>query len=163
MVDSSAARSSPIGIGPEPIDSVDARWALGSYTAELDERFQEGFDANRAAPPESGDFVPPRGVFLLVRAEGTVAGCGALRTEQDGTAEIRRMWISSTLRGRGAGRRLLWALEDHARRYGCHRVRLDTAAELDEARSLYASAGYVEIPAYNDNAYAGHWFEKSLE
>lgn len=150
-------------IEPEPIDSARSRYALDRYAAELNQRFADGFDTSRAAPPAPGDFVPPRGVFLLVRSDGEVAGCGALRTEDDGTAEIRRMWISPTLRGRGAGRMLLRALEDHARRHGCARVRLDTAAELDEAKALYTSAGYVEIPAYNDNAYARHWFEKPLE
>ena len=27
---------------------------------------------------------------------------------------------------------------------------------------MYLSAGYVEIPRYNDNPYANHWFEKRL-
>jgi hypothetical protein len=27
---------------------------------------------------------------------------------------------------------------------------------------LYRSSGYHEIPAYNDNLYAAHWFEKHL-
>ncbi len=41
-------------------------------------------------------------------------------------------------------------------------MRLDTAAYLTEALPLYQSAGYVEIPAYNDNPYAAHWFEKRV-
>ncbi|MBB5155313.1 hypothetical protein [Saccharopolyspora phatthalungensis] len=49
-----------------------------------------------------------------------------------------------------------------SRREGCSRIRLDTAAELHEARALSASAGYREIPAYNDNQYAKHWYEKAL-
>lgn len=151
-----------ITIDPEPIDGADARWALEQYVAELNERFPVEFDASRAAPPDPGDFVPPAGVFLLVRSEDEVAGCGAVRIEGEGIAEIRRMWISPRLRGRGAGRTLLAALEEHARRRGCRRIRLDTAAELHEARALYSRAGYAEIPAYNDNAYARHWFEKDL-
>ncbi|WP_246195677.1 GNAT family N-acetyltransferase [Halopolyspora algeriensis] len=163
MVDSLTGQPVPdITIEPEPIDSPEARWALDRYVADLNERFPGGFDTSRAAPPDPGDFVPPNGVFLLVRAEGETAGCGALRTESGGIAEIRRMWISPRLRGRGAGRRLLAALETHAREYGCSRVRLDTAAELEEARALYASAGYVEIDAYNENSYARHWFEKDV-
>ncbi|MFD0490960.1 GNAT family N-acetyltransferase [Saccharopolyspora spinosporotrichia] len=58
---------------------------------------------------------------------------------------------------------MLAELERRARALGCRRVRLDTAAELHEARKLYETSGYVEIPAYNDNEYARHWFEKTLE
>jgi GNAT superfamily N-acetyltransferase len=149
-------------IEPEPIDSPDARQAIDAYVAELVRRFPNGFDTGRAAPPAKDAFTPPAGIFLVVRVDDRVLGCGALRTETGGIGEIRRMWISSELRGQGAGRALLAALEDQAVQLGCERVRLDTAAELHEARALYASAGYVEIPAYNDNEYAHHWFEKTL-
>ena len=149
-------------IAPEPIDSPDAQHVLGRYVAELEERFDTSFDTGRAAPPAPGDFVPPAGVFLLVRLDGRALGCGALRTETGGIGEIRRMWISAELRGQGAGRALLAELERRAEQLGCTRIRLDTAAELHEARRLYESAGYVEIPAYNDNQYAKHWFEKAL-
>lgn len=150
-------------IEPEPVDTPVAGAVLDRYVAELTDRFGQGFDTTRSAPPAPGDFTPPAGVFLVVRAHGGVAGCGALRTEEGGVGEIRRMWIAPELRGRGAGRALLATLEGQAREYGCAKIRLDTAAELHEARALYESVGYVEIPAYNDNEYAKHWYEKTLD
>jgi hypothetical protein len=33
---------------------------------------------------------------------------------------------------------------------------------LTEAIALYVSAGYVEVPAFNDEPFADHWFEKRL-
>lgn len=162
MMDASSDREQ-FTITPEPIDGADSRAALEQYVGELARLFPAGFDPGRAAPPEPGDFAPPRGYFLLVRdARGEVRGCGAVRVAEGGFAEIRRMWISPALRGQGAGRALLADLELHACKLGCEVVRLDTAAELQAARSLYASAGYAEIPAYNDNEYARYWFEKSL-
>ena len=149
-------------IQPEPFDSPEAQHALAQYVAELVERFPEGFDPGRGAAPADADFTTPRGAFLLVRVDGSVLGCGGVRTTSDETAEIKRMWISPELRGRGAGRALLQRLEEQARHLGCARVRLDTAAELGEAQAMYAKAGYTEIPAYNDNPYAAHWFEKGL-
>lgn len=149
-------------ITPEPIDSAAAQEALQQYVDELRELFPAGFDPGRAAPPAPGDFDPPRGCFLLLRDEhGQVRGCGAVRAEED-FAEIRRMWISPQLRGRGAGKALLAELERRARELDRAVVRLDTAAELTAAKGLYAAAGYREIPAYNDNEYARHWFEKEL-
>jgi hypothetical protein len=41
---------------------------------------------------------------------------------------------------------------------GPHRV----AAVLVEALSLYRSAGWVEVPAFNDEPFADHWLEKVL-
>ena len=53
------------------------------------------------------------------------------------------------------------------RRRGSHRlghagVRLYTERSLSEAQAMYRSRGYVEIPRYNDDPYATHWFEKRL-
>jgi hypothetical protein len=41
-------------------------------------------------------------------------------------------------------------------------IRLETNGALVEAISLCRSAGYVEVPAFNDEPYAHHWFEKQL-
>lgn len=162
LVEETSTQHGGFTIAPEPIEDAAAREALQHYVDELRELFPTGFDPGRAAPPAPGDFDPPRGRFLLVRDEqGRVRGCGAVRAEED-FAEIRRMWISPLLRGRGAGKALLAELERCARELGREVVRLDTAAELTAARGLYAAAGYREIPAYNDNEYARHWFEKAL-
>jgi GNAT superfamily N-acetyltransferase len=72
------------------------------------------------------------------------------------------MWVDPVARGAGVGRSLLAALEAGAVELGCRTVRLDTAASLTEALALYEVAGYVEIPAYNENPYAAHWLEKRL-
>ena len=41
-------------------------------------------------------------------------------------------------------------------------VQLETNQVLGEAIALYRSAGYREVPAFNDEPYAHHWFEKAL-
>lgn len=62
----------------------------------------------------------------------------------------------------GLARRLLDALEREATERHLTVVRLDTHAVLTEARAMYRACGYTEIPRYDDNPYAGHWFEKRL-
>jgi hypothetical protein len=41
-------------------------------------------------------------------------------------------------------------------------VRLETNERLIEAIGLYRSSGYREVSAFNDEAYAHHWFQKVL-
>ena len=151
-------------ITPEPSDSAVAGVLLERYYDELAARFPDGpgvFDLARIAA-RAEEFSPPHGVFLVARRDGRAVGCGAVRTLDADHAEIKRMWIDPAVRGLGIGRGLLSALETAAGQLGCHAVRLDTAAYLTEALPLYQSAGYVEIPAYNDNPYAAHWFEKRV-
>ncbi len=104
----------------------------------------------------------PRGLLLLAWQGQQAVGCGAVRRLDADTAEIKRMWVEPAARGQGIGRSLLAALEAGAVELGCRTVRLDTAASLTEALAMYEAAGYVEIPAYNENPYAAHWLEKRL-
>ena len=57
---------------------------------------------------------------------------------------------------------MLDALEARAAAHGATAVQLDTNRALTEAISLYRSHGYREVPAFNDEPYADHWFEKPL-
>ena len=99
---------------------------------------------------------------MLARLRGEPIGCGALKFGAADATEIKRMWIAAGARGLGVGRRLLGELEAEAARRGATTVRLDTNRNLTEAISLYRAAGYHEVPAFNDERYAHHWFEKSV-
>ena len=72
------------------------------------------------------------------------------------------MWVSPDARGLGLGRRLLTELEAQARKHGARMLHLETNRSLVEAIALYRSAGFREVPAFNDEAYAHHLFEKVL-
>jgi GNAT superfamily N-acetyltransferase len=151
-------------ISPEAADSPHATALLDRYYCELAGRFPGGpdrFEPARIAAATT-EFAPPNGVFLVARLDGKPMGCGALRALDAERAEIKRMWVDPATRRLGIGRSLLSALELAAAELGCHTVRLDTAAFLIEALPLYRSAGYRDIPAYNDNPYAAHWLEKRL-
>ena len=152
-----------VTIAPEPPDSAVAATLLDEYRAELATRFPGGFrqPPGWAAPPAA--LVRPTGDFLVVRGDGEPLGCGAVRVLEAGVAELKHMWVSPRLRGRGVGRRLLAALEEVARELGCAVVRLDTSPYLPEAIALYRSVGYGEIPRYNDNPLCAIWMERDLD
>ena len=72
------------------------------------------------------------------------------------------MWIAPEARGLGLARRLLGALEEQARMLGYSVMRLETNKSLVEAQQLYRSSDYREVPPFNDEPNAHHWFEKAL-
>jgi GNAT superfamily N-acetyltransferase len=94
--------------------------------------------------------------------DGEPVGCGGFRVVSPGLAELTRIYVRPSLRGRGGAAVLLRELERAAVGFGLTTARLDTRKDLVEARRLYSRHGYVEIPAFNSSPYADHWFEKSL-
>jgi DNA-binding MarR family transcriptional regulator/GNAT superfamily N-acetyltransferase len=154
--------STEVRLELEKPTSRDARYCLTQYFEELGERFDTGFDPVRAIPARAEEMTPPRGYFLLARVGGEAVGCGGIKCH-DTFGEIKRMWVKHSSRGLGIGKRILHRLEELAKARGLPVVRLETNKSLAEAQSLYRRTGYREIPAYNDEPYAHHWFEKSLD
>lgn len=153
-----------LSIAPEPPDSQLAATLVGRYFDELAARFARGaaeFDP-ALITVSAAEFTPPHGVFLVARSQERPVGCGGVHALDADTAEIKRMWVDPTARRLGIGRSLLAALERSAAQLGARTVRLDTTAYLTEVLPLYRSAGYGDIPAYNDNPYAAYWLEKPL-
>ena len=155
-------RASMVTIAAEDPNARDARWCIGQYFAELDRRFDAGFDPSRSIPADADELVMPRGELLIARLRGEPVGCGALKFHGRAPAELKRMWVAPEMRGAGLGRRLLRELERHARDGGARVVRLETNRALKEAIALYRDSGYREVQAFNDEPYAHHWFEKRL-
>jgi ribosomal protein S18 acetylase RimI-like enzyme len=140
-----------------------ARYCLESYFAELGRRFEDGFDPARSIPAEEAELTLPAGLLLVATLAGEPVGCGALKLHpDDGIAEIKRMWVAPGARGLGLGRRLLAELEAQAAGHGARVLRLETNRTLTEAIAMYRAAGYREVAAFNDEAYAHHWFEKPV-
>jgi GNAT superfamily N-acetyltransferase len=116
----------------------------------------------RVTRPDPTAFTPPAGVFLLASDEVGPAGCGGIRLLDAERAEVKHLYLRERARGTGSGRRLLADLERQAVVLGARVAVLDTNASLVAAQGLYRSSGYHEIPAYNDNPNATHWFAKDL-
>jgi GNAT superfamily N-acetyltransferase len=116
----------------------------------------------RTSTVAADELCPPTGAYVVVLEDGQAVAGGGVRRLSDGVGEVKRMYTAPEARGRGHGRRLLAGLEEAARALGYTRLRLDTAAGMAAALSLYRAAGYRDIPDYNGNSYAGFWGEKAL-
>jgi len=140
----------------------DARQCLRAYVGELNQRWEAGFDPTAGVSAEPHELTPPAGCFLIAYLHGEPIGCGGVKHLPGGPSDIKRMWVSPAARGLGLGRRLLGELEQRVLASGASVARLETNQVLAEAIGLYRSAGYREVPAFNDEPFAHHWFEKPL-
>ncbi|KND57992.1 acetyltransferase [Candidatus Paraburkholderia schumanniana] len=142
--------------------SEDAQWCIGQYFAELDARFDAGFDPSISLSADALELTAPNGALIVARLRGAAIGCVALKLHGKSAAELKRMWVSASARGLGVGQRLLEEAERHARQSGAKAVRLETNKALSEAIGLYRRSGYVKVAPFSVEPYADHWFEKRL-
>ncbi len=137
------------------------------YGASLDiDLCFQNFEDEIASLP--GDYAPPAGQLLLAYVGGELAGCGALRRFADAddanACEMKRLYVRPAYRRFGLGRLLAQALLDEARRAGYSAILLDTLDDMEAARELYASLGFVEIPPYYFNPIPGaHYLKAELK
>ncbi|MGW5214032.1 GNAT family N-acetyltransferase [Streptomyces sp. NPDC004051] len=128
-------------------DHPDAVKLNDEVQAEYHVRYGDGGDAT---PMDPADFRPPNGVYLLAYDESdTPVASGGWRVQdtngegnRDGDAELKRMYVTEGMRGRGLARRILAALEEDARAAGRLRMVLETGTQQPEAIALYTSSGY---------------------
>jgi DNA-binding MarR family transcriptional regulator len=151
-----------VEISPLDPEHPDAQYCLAEYVAELNRRSTRGFDPSVGATALPHEVRPPVGQFFVAYLHGEAIGCGAVKHHDDAPDEIKRMWIAPQARGLGLGHRLLGTLEACALAGGARVAHIETSAVLTEALALYRSAGWVEVPPFNDEPFADHWLEKSL-
>lgn len=145
---------------------------LTEYFSSRELSFPAAQGRYRPVYPAAEQFVPPRGVFLVVEGDGpdgapADVGCGGIRrleTEVGNPVrfEVKHLWLEPHTRGLGYGRALLRELERRAVEFGAQELVLDTNDSLTAAAGLYRSSGFIEIDPYNDNPNATTWYAKEL-
>ena len=137
-----------VQIRPTTLTSPDAVRLIAALNAEL-----------TSAVPEPGathfslgeaQVVAGEGAFLVAYLDDVPVGCGAVRRLDQATAEIKRMYVHPSVRGKGIGRALVDALEREARQIGVSRIVLETGTRLAPAIKLYESMGYAPIPLFGE-------------
>lgn len=88
--------------------------------------------------------------------QGVALGCGALLLSAS-YGELKRMYVSPGLRGRGIAKSILAHLENAAKNADCRQLMLETGSLQPQAQRLYAQAGYLvcaAFGAYPEDAYS---------
>ncbi|HEV8378004.1 MAG TPA: GNAT family N-acetyltransferase [Tepidisphaeraceae bacterium] len=145
---SQSGKLSDVTIERLDILSSTARELILALNAELSGRYPEQgachfrLDAHEV---EEG-----RGAFMVAHRGGKAIGCGAVRRIEEGTGELKRMYVCPEERCRGIGRAILDALEAEARNLGLNKLLLETGIRNPEAIALYQRAGFSRIPAFGE-------------
>jgi GNAT superfamily N-acetyltransferase len=146
----------------EPPSGAASQALFAEYLELVRARLGEAFVPTEQIFATEEDF-HGAGAAWLVLYEGDVAvGCGGLRPLAPGVAEIKRMFVTASARGRGHARALLAELERLAAEAGCERVRLYTTEVLREARALYSACGYRVVGAARIDGRLDLWLAKRL-
>ena len=145
---------------------------LTQYFSDRESSFPSAQGSYRTTFPSPEQFLPPRGVFLLVGedgddATGAYVGCGGIRRIDDSPSgavrfEVKHLFLQPHTRGRRWGQALLTELERRAREFGAEELVLDTNASLEAAGALYRKSGFEDTEPYNDNPNATNWYLKRL-
>lgn len=136
------------------VDSGVGALLVHALWVELYERYGE---PDAEPDPMTAELLAPAagGSFFVAWEDGEPVGCGALRRyDDDGTGEVKRMYVVPAARGRGISRIVLEAIELRARTLGYARLVLETGTEQPEAIGLYRSHGYDSIEPYGFYAHS---------
>jgi len=85
---------------------------------------------------------------VLAYENNIPSACGAIKEFDADTTEVKRMYVSPKLRGKGIAVEVLQALEKWAKELSYSRSVLETGKRQPEAIRLYEKCGYIQIPNY---------------
>ena len=113
--------------------------------------YNEGLLAGQIAPNDSGadmDFIREayfdneRHHFWVAVQNGKCVGMIGVASDEDHTAEIRRLRVEKDLQNSGIAAKLLETAIAHCKHHGYLKIRLDTRFEKDEAVGLFDRIGF---------------------
>jgi GNAT superfamily N-acetyltransferase len=140
-----------------------ARKLFQEYADSFESRLCfQGFDEELAGLP--GEYARPGGRLLLAFQGPAAAGCVALRPLEQGTCEMKRLFVRPAYRNSGVGRVLVDRIIQEAGTCGYRRMRLDSLPHMKPALQLYRRLGFEPIAPYTMNPIPGAVFlELQLE
>jgi putative acetyltransferase len=86
--------------------------------------------------------------MFIARIAGHAVGCTGLQLFEDGTGEVKRMYVVTEVRATGIGSRLLTRVVEAASTAKVSVLRLETTEFLPDAQRLYRAKGFVPCSAY---------------
>lgn len=141
---------------PNDIDCIKQLWT--DYLTWGNDNMQLNYGVHPHIPKEQvkqdiemiDKFLPPNGRLILAFVDNKACGIGCLKGINEEIGEIKRMYVDPSFRKIGAGHEILQSLLNAAKEAGYRKVRLDSPKFMEAAHSLYRSAGFKDIPVYEE-------------
>lgn len=122
------------------LSSALAQTLIGELNADIQARYSA--EADNFFSLTAADVAPASGGFFVAFVDGEPAGCGAARSLDDATIELKRMYTRPSARGQRIGAALVSHLTGIARDLGRSRIVLETGPAQPEAIHVYQKAGF---------------------
>ena len=90
-------------------------------------------------------YTAPHGAFWVLRDDTRVVGCVGVDRIDARTAELHRLYVDASQRGRGIGQRLVETVLDWARAQGLARVVLWSDTRFENSHRLYRRLGFAQL------------------
>jgi putative acetyltransferase len=96
-------------------------------------------------------FEKMNGRFWAAELGGAFVGMVAMApSHEPDLVELKKLYLSKAIRGRGVGRRLIELVEAETRSRGMKRIHLWTDTRFETAHRVYERCGYVRHPETRD-------------
>ncbi len=95
----------------------------------------------------------PNTTLFVARQSEQALGCGCLVIHSVEYAEVKRMYVDESGRGKGIGKLLLETIIEQAKKLEVSLLRLETGIYQPEAKGLYEKYGFNEIGPFGDYEY----------
>jgi RimJ/RimL family protein N-acetyltransferase len=90
-------------------------------------------------------YTPPRGAFWVIRDDARVIGCVGVERVDERTAELHRLYLDASVRGRGLGRVLVETVLAWTREHGLTRLVLWSDTRFERSHALYRRLGFAQL------------------
>lgn len=106
--------------------------------------------------------------YYIIEVNGTVVGGGGIKPLRDfetEVCELQKMYFSSTIRGKGLGKKMFNKCMQAAKDFGYKKCYLESASQLKAAIHIYENNGFIRLdkPLGNTGHYScGVWMIKDL-
>lgn len=93
-----------------------------------------------------GHYTLPRGAFFVGVVNGQIVGSAGIDFADTDTAEVHRLYLDASQRGKRRGQELLEQVITWAREHGAKRILLWSDTRFTLAHRLYERRGFVQGP-----------------
>lgn len=90
-------------------------------------------------------YTPPRGAFWVIRDDSRVVGSVGVERLDAETAELHRLYVDASLRGRGLGQKLVETVLAWCREEGVRRLVLWSDTRFEHSHRLYRRLGFAQL------------------